>query len=493
MRLNEIAPAPAGRAWLAVLAVLTMSALLARAVNLGGPALWTDEMYSFSIASGPLRPLLVEQDQTPPLFALLLHFWIMVAGSGDLALRVPSALAGTAAVPVTFFVARRYLDPAASFLAAGLIALSVYGVVVSQEARPYALFLLLAGTGMLTLQRFEERPDRGRAVAHGAVAVLLLYTHAYALLFVAAHTLYMLLRHGGDAAWRRRWLALQGFVAVAYAPWLPTLLASSQRVAGDFWLQPPGRMEALRTLSTLAGSWAGPYVAVPLLALAVWWTARATRGRLRDSGDRSSLLWLSIGLPVALPFILSYALPVYTPKYAIPASIPVVILAVVALRRLTVAWRPPAFAVVTGILLAISTGMVASYFVAGQPEDRKQDWRTAAALVEVAPASTAVVFNNGYCDSVSTAPMCAFGRYSGRTDLRLVPFFFEDHGMAPPVTNASVQQLGPLVAGAPEVWVVYTYGGSDNGLIAQELERLGYRYIEAWEPKNLVVQRFEAP
>lgn len=490
MRLNEIAPVPASRAWLTILAVLTMGGLLARAINLGGPALWTDEMYSFSIASGPLGPLLAEQDQTPPLFLLLLHFWIKVAGAGDLALRIPSALAGTAAVPVTFFVARRYLDPSGSFLAAGLIALSVHGVVVSQEARPYALFLLLAGASMLTLLRFEERPGRGRAVAHGAVAVLLLYTHAYALLFVAAQTMYVLRRHGGDPSWRRCWLALQGFLAVAYAPWLPTLLASSQRVAGDFWLRPPGWAEALRTLSTLAGSWAGAYVAVPLLALAVWWRARA---RLSDSSERSSLLWLTIGLPIALPFVLSYALPVYTPKYAIPASIPVVILAVVALRRLTAAWRPAVFAVVAGVLLAVSIGMVVSYFVTGQPEDRRQDWRTAAALVEVAPASTAVVFNNGYCDSASAAPMCAFSRYSERADLRLVPFFFEDHGMAPPVTNASVQQLGPLVAGAPEVWVVYTYGGSDNGLIAQELERLGYRYIEAWEPKNLVVQRFEAP
>ena len=485
--MNTARPSPTSRAWLVRLAVLTLGAFIARMVNLGGPALWTDEMYSFSVAMHPLEQLLADQDQTPPLFVLLLHFWIKVAGSSDLALRIPSALAGTAIVPVAFFVARRCVDPAFSFLAAGLLAFSVYGVVISQEVRAYALFVLLAGTCLLTLLRFEERTEVDRAAVHGIVSVLLLYTHVYALFFVGAHTVYMLLRHRDDLALLRRWFVAQGLVALCYLPWLPTLLVGSGRVVSGFWLDPPGWTVALQTAHVLSGSEAGSYVAVPLLALAGWWSVRG-----RDFGDRAMLLWLSIALPIVVPYLFSFLVPIYIPKYGIPAMVPVAILAVIALQRLTGTWKQPAPAIVSGSLLCGSILMVGMYFMTGQAEDRRQDWRAAVALTREAPIGTAVVFNNGYCDSLSDADlMCAFDRYSDRTDLRLVPFFFEDHGVAPPVTDVSVRELGPLVAGAPQVWVLYSYGGSDEGLIEVELRRLGYRRSGTWAPKNLVVQRFD--
>src|ERR1051326_1282682 len=128
------------RAWMSVrarwvLAAVVGAAALLRLWRLGSESLWVDEAYTLSVAREGAWQVLLHHDNTPPLHALLLHFWIALAGTSEWALRFPSAVFGAAAVALTFPVARRIAGERAALVATALHAGSFYLWSVSQEAR----------------------------------------------------------------------------------------------------------------------------------------------------------------------------------------------------------------------------------------------------------------------------------------------------------------------------------------------------------------------
>ena len=188
-------PAAAATPWAAVLAITAVAAAL-RLYRLDHGGLWYDELIMARLTAGPWAPLWQDiwQQGRPPVYPLLAWAAGRVLGQSDAALRLLSVLAGTAAVPALFAVARRLFNQRVALLAAALLAVSPYQVYYSQEHRYYALLLLL-GTLMLgwllRAWRFGEPATtriRGRRwgswIAYVATAALLFYTHPIAALLL---------------------------------------------------------------------------------------------------------------------------------------------------------------------------------------------------------------------------------------------------------------------------------------------------------------------
>src|SRR5574341_1357430 len=96
-----------------VAAGLGVAAFLLRLYQSGAQELWLDEALSFHRATihGGWRPDTVG-DYSPPLYYLLLHGWITLAGSTEAGLRLLSVLAGTLGVLAVIWAGRAVLTPA---------------------------------------------------------------------------------------------------------------------------------------------------------------------------------------------------------------------------------------------------------------------------------------------------------------------------------------------------------------------------------------------
>src|SRR6478672_11887562 len=115
--------------------------------------LWADEVLSVNIARLPLDriPDALRHNGAPPLYYALLHVWMRVFGSGTVAVRALSGVAGTLTLVPMWFIGRR-LDArrhrlgraataAPTFLAWStllLFALAPFAIRYSTEARMYA-------------------------------------------------------------------------------------------------------------------------------------------------------------------------------------------------------------------------------------------------------------------------------------------------------------------------------------------------------------------
>ena len=195
-----------------LLAVTALSVLLRTSrLDLG---FWIDEAIAVGIASHDLReiPALLRQDGSPPLYYLLLHGWMALAGDGESATRALSLAIAALAVPVAWWAGSAVGGRRAGAIAAGIAALCPFLTYYAQEARMYTLVAVLSLVATAAFAR------RRRALLVVALT-LLLYTHTWGVFLVA----------GMAVAWvacRRpaRDGALMGAaVALLYLPWLPSL------------------------------------------------------------------------------------------------------------------------------------------------------------------------------------------------------------------------------------------------------------------------------
>src|SRR5947209_3430985 len=130
----------------AVVVGLTALAAALRFWRLGHQSFWYDEAFTVTLvhhSAGTMLGLLPRTELTPPLYYCVAWLWARVFGFGELGLRSLSAVAGVMTVPVMYVAARRFLDQRAGLIAAALVACNPLLIWYSQEARSYALLLLM--------------------------------------------------------------------------------------------------------------------------------------------------------------------------------------------------------------------------------------------------------------------------------------------------------------------------------------------------------------
>lgn len=215
--LETEAPAPS-RAWLRA-ALIGGLALLAGFVSWERmqlarlTPLWFDEAWTLAVAMTPdWKSFLHEayNDTNGPLYYLIARLWRMVAGSSDLALRLPglAAVALAAAAPLLRRTPGLGLEARLTW---GAMLFGWWGMGELLAGRCYGPLLAATAFQLIAFARLIEKPSLGRAFewcAIGAAAILLQY---YAVFLVGVQGLTYLALKRGQAA--RTWPAL-----IAFAP-----------------------------------------------------------------------------------------------------------------------------------------------------------------------------------------------------------------------------------------------------------------------------------
>lgn len=219
---------------LAALAAMTGLAAAIRFSTIDNASLWFDEALTLSLVRMDLGEMLERipvSESNPPLYYLVAWGWARVFGAGEVGVRALSALAGTATVPVAYAAAARLATPRVGGAVAALAAVSPLLVWHSQDARAYALLVLLSALSLLAFARAINDGDDRALAAWALAAALSLATHYFAVFLVAAEALWLLVRQP-----RRRAVVLAvGAVGIAGAALLPLAVLQLGQ-GGAAWL-----------------------------------------------------------------------------------------------------------------------------------------------------------------------------------------------------------------------------------------------------------------
>ena len=209
----------------ALVGLVVLAAAL-RFWRIGHQSYWLDEAFTVGLVNEDLVGMLKgvrETESTPHLYYVLAWLWEKVVGDGEAALRSLSALFGIATVPVAYLAARELFRPLVALTAAALVAVNPWLVWYSQEARAYALLVLLCTAALLFFLRARSG---GRNLALWALlAALAVLTHYFAAFMVAPMALWLV--------WTRRdraSIVASGAVAAVGMALAP--LALDQRASG---------------------------------------------------------------------------------------------------------------------------------------------------------------------------------------------------------------------------------------------------------------------
>ncbi|MDG2427858.1 MAG: glycosyltransferase family 39 protein [Acidimicrobiales bacterium] len=331
---------------LIVLVMAVASGLALRFIAMS--PMWLDEAISASLAEEARVgwSALVDalrQDGHPPLYYVLLAAWSVLFGASDGALRAFSGMLGVLSIPLTWLIARRYLDTRGCLLVVGVLASSPFAVRYATEVRMYSLLLLLLLVLHLVVVRLWERPSVGRSVALAVTVAALLLTHYWALFAVAV------LSVGVAVAWRcdrrRGWHLFCGLVAgwLAFVPWLPVFLDQLAHTGTPWSPAPRPTVVAALTLEAYGGGRGSEalLVVVVLSALVVVGLGSRTNGG-RPVLGWTNLRWLQVttafgvGTLVVGAGVSLATDTAYQGRYGVFALVPLVLACGVGLRRMTV-------------------------------------------------------------------------------------------------------------------------------------------------------------
>jgi predicted membrane-bound mannosyltransferase len=152
-----------------ILAGVIVLAAVLRVIGLNKPeGLWYDEAVSFfgarnSFPFGIIGYSLTA-DLQPPLYILILHIWMAIFGTADIALRALSALFGVLIVPVMYLAGKELSNKKTGLIAALLTALNALLIYYSQEVRIYSLVVLLASLSVLFLIKVNNDPTLSKKI-----------------------------------------------------------------------------------------------------------------------------------------------------------------------------------------------------------------------------------------------------------------------------------------------------------------------------------------
>jgi 4-amino-4-deoxy-L-arabinose transferase-like glycosyltransferase len=126
--------------------LVTLVALALRLYRLNAQGAWVDEAFTIHAAAQPwneMMAILISDYNHPPLHTALLWAWFDAVGVGVVQARLISVLAGTGAVLAIYWLAGLMFGRRTALVAAVLLAVSQLGILHAQEARAYALLLLV--------------------------------------------------------------------------------------------------------------------------------------------------------------------------------------------------------------------------------------------------------------------------------------------------------------------------------------------------------------
>lgn len=298
---------------------------------------WRDEAFAalLSIKNPSQIVSLTMKDASPPLYYLLLHYWMIVFGNSEPAMRSLSVLFHLLTVVVVFFLCRKLIK---SWVAPILISLAVllnpFLIQYAFEARAYSLLVLLS---VLALYLVISK----RYILAGLAFALATLTHNFAVLtlfacgcwflFINRHRLLESIKEGA---------ALFAIPALALLAWGSVLWQQWTSVSSGFWIKPAIYSTFLDAFEkyTRGDIYYEVQPMVFTLTLVLCFFAVGYwiwKNQKEDDGNGLLLLAFVTSIPLLITYVVSaFLTPLYDDRYLITTAPVLIVLIGYSLSKL---------------------------------------------------------------------------------------------------------------------------------------------------------------
>jgi uncharacterized membrane protein len=369
--------------------------VLLRVYGLGKESIWIDEAASINFANRNLISIFghMKWDPHPPLYYILLHFWIGVFGIGEFSIRFLSALFGIFSILVIYKLGKLLFGAENGLYSALLLAVSLFHITFSQEARMYSLLTLLTLISLFFFLKTLKENQRKFMVGYAAASILMIYTHYFGFFILFFQNVFFFTFYRRHKNLVKAQLVVQLIIFLLFIPWLFRFYTTTSIVlegaSSISWIPRPNIVSIVATFFVFSNSSIVCLILFGILSLFRNIDVNKTNGKnLKTSPERGKsfqgkisydssfcILWLVF--PIILSFIISLLTqPIYQTKYLIIASPAFYILTAEGLNKIKMKKKQM---ILIGVIILISINALATSYYS---VIRKEQWREVAKYIE---------------------------------------------------------------------------------------------------------------
>lgn len=325
----------------------------------------------------------VQRDSNPPLHFLLLKGWVSLFGISEVSVRGLSVLFSSGAAVVLYLLVKRYASSGAAWISVALFTMSNIQLHYAQEARGFALVVLLTTLSFWYYMRLFKDEKPKAAIGLLVANALLLLTHYSAMFVPVVQAIGLLLWIKKPRKLFLYWLAANVLIILALLPEWLTLNADKIGNTSK-WYETPNMTMVYNLLKSLFGSKVNLLAGGLLIGLGIGLTR--TKYMQARKLFYISMLWL-LGC-LGLAFAMSFYVPMLSAKYMLYTSVGLYILIGITIDSFPFKGNAHMFAVLA-LIIGIGLGFQSK-------QSKGEDWKGAVAWLDVNRGNADVLITRVY-------------------------------------------------------------------------------------------------
>lgn len=331
-------------------------------------SLWLDEATSAMVAKMPLGDIFAKflpGDFHPPLYYLILKYWVMFFGSSEIELRIPSVFFGILTIYITYSIGKKIFNEKIGLISSLLLATSGLHIYYSQEARMYSLAALLVSLSILLFLNKKW-------IFFSIVLALIGMTDYVSLLVIPIFLIV------GYKDWKKVLISFLPLIIV-FAFWLPIFnkqLLSGLALKGSGWWNvlglPTFKNIALIPVKFILGriSFDNKFIYGTIVIGSIFiYGINILRRPLKDQPYKVIMSWLVI--PILIGILLSFKIPTLS-YFRFLFCLPAFYLLVVYGIENNIRYRK------LFLVLVILINILSTLYYVLNPNFHREDWRSAS-------------------------------------------------------------------------------------------------------------------
>ena len=289
-------------------------------------SIWGDEAFSIFFAQMDIPSMIAQfsHENNPPLFVILLHYWIKCFGISPFSVRFLPLLFSSLTVYFIYQTGIRFFNQRIALVASLIFTFSSYTTLFAHETRAYSLLALLSTISMYAFFNIIKNNRRQLYfVILIAANILLSYTHFWGLFIPAIQLLCCIIF---PPLRKEKLLLILGaclLLAMAYLPYLKVFMDRFHTsVKNGTWLRPIDFDSAYLMIWSFSNQ---PVVAVIFLCTLLIGLSKLVgrRGEYVSIYAKITTVWFIV--PFSLMFLISlkylpFNIPVFQDRYLIFTS-----------------------------------------------------------------------------------------------------------------------------------------------------------------------------
>lgn len=255
-----------------------------------------------------------QNEPNPPLFMLLLHWWMSLFGSSALSVRILPLLFNSATAVALFFIGKQLKDKWAGVLTSLIFILSTYHFYFGMETRAYSMLSFGTSLGLFAFLKLIENPESRKNVILLIVAnFIIMYSHYFGLFALFAQFVIGLIYYKNKVFFKKIIIALITS-AVLFVPMAIVFIGHFLKFTEGTVVRPPKWIFYFDELIYFTnGSFS--MILIVLVILFGWLIKRLKYSSEEKKNLKIILLWWVV--PFTAMFLISFKLPMFANRYVL--------------------------------------------------------------------------------------------------------------------------------------------------------------------------------